>query len=57
MLQQSAADANAKVTSVVGAVQDSISKEAKGSLFADVQKVVTGQMTAEEAVIAALKLN
>jgi raffinose/stachyose/melibiose transport system substrate-binding protein len=56
-LQQSAADANAKVTSVIGAVQDSITKEAKGELFADVQKIVTGQMTAEEAVIAAIKLN
>lgn len=56
-LQQSAADANASVTSVIGAVQDSITKEAKGELFADVQKVVTGQMTAEEAVIAAIKLN
>lgn len=56
-LQQSAADANGKVTSVAAPVQDSISKEARGELFANVQKVVTGTMTAEEAVTAALKLN
>lgn len=56
-LQQSAADANGKVTSVAAPVQDSISKEARGELFADVQKVVTGAMTAEDAITAALKLN
>ncbi len=56
-LQQSAADANGKVTSVAAPVQDIITQEAKGELFADVQKVVTGQMSAEDAVIAAMKLN
>ena len=56
-LQQSAANANAKVTGVVGAVQDTISQEAKADLFANVQKVVTGEMTAEEAVESAIKLN
>lgn len=56
-LQQLAADANVNVTSVVGAVQDAISKEAKGDLFANVQKVVAGQMTAEEAVNSAIALN
>ena len=56
-LQQSAADANANITGVVGAVQDIITSEAKGDLFANVQNVVTGAMTAEEAVESALKLN
>ncbi len=57
LVQQSAADANANVTGVVGAVQDTITSEAKGDLFANVQKVVTGAMTAEEAVASAIKLN
>ena len=56
-IQQSAADANANITGVVGAVQDTITAEAKGDLFANIQKVVTGQMTAEEAVASAMKLN
>ena len=56
-IQQSAADCNANVTGVVGAVQDTITAEAKGDLFANVQKVVTGQMTAAEAVESAMKLN
>lgn len=54
-IQQSAADAN--ITGVVGAVQDTITAEAKGDLFGNIQKVVTGQMTAEEAVASAMKLN
>lgn len=56
-IQQSAADANANITGVVGAVQDTITAEAKGDLFGNIQKVVTGQMTAEEAVASAMKLN
>ena len=56
-IQQSAADCNANVTGVVGAVQDTITAEAKGDLFANIQKVVTGQMTAAEAVESAMKLN
>ena len=56
-LQQSAADANAHITGIVGAVQDGISGEAKTELFADIQKCVTGQMSAEEAVEAAIRLN
>ena len=55
-LQQAAADANADVTAVVGAVQDAIPATAKGDLFANVQRVVTGQMTAEEAVTSAMQL-
>lgn len=57
LIQQSAADANVNITGVVGAVQDTISGEAKSDLFANIQKVVTGQMTAAEAVESAMRLN
>ena len=57
LLQQSAADANAAITGIVGAVQDTISSEAKGDLFGNIQNVVTGKMTAEEAVASAIALN
>lgn len=56
-LQQSAADANANITGVVGAVQDAITSEAKTDLFGNVQNVVTGAMTAEDAVASAVALN
>ncbi len=56
-LQQSAAETNASITGIVGAVQDMISGEAKSELFADIQRCVTGQMSAEEAVAAAIRLN
>ena len=56
-LQQSAADANAKITAVAGAVQDLLTAEARGDLFANVQNVVTGKMTAEDAVASAIALN
>ena len=56
-LQQSAAAANANITGVVGAVQDTVSKECKADLFRNIQSVVTGQMTAEEAVASAIALN
>lgn len=56
-LQQSAADANAYVTEVNGAVQDTITSEAKTDLFANVQNVVTGNMTPEEAIVSAIALN
>ena len=56
-IQQSAAACNANITGVIGAVQDTITAEAKGDLFANIQKVVTGQMTAAEAVESAMKLN
>lgn len=56
-LQQSAADANGKITGVVGAVQDTITGECKGDLFGNIQNVVTGAMTAEAAVESAIKLN
>ena len=57
ILQQSAADANAAITGIVGAVQDTITPEAKGDLFGNIQNVVTGKMTAEEAVASAIALN
>lgn len=56
-LQQTAADVNAQITGVIGAVQDTITGEAKADLFGNIQKVVSGQMTAEEAVASALALN
>ena len=56
-LQQSAAEANANITAIAGAVQDSLTAEARGDLFANVQNVVTGKMTAEEAIASALALN
>ena len=56
-LQQSAADANANITAIAGAVQDSLTAEARGDLFANVQNVVTGKMTAEDAVASAIALN
>ncbi len=56
-LQQSAADANANITAIAGAVQDSLTAEARGDLFANVQNVVTGKMSAEDAIASALALN
>lgn len=56
-LQQSAADANANITGVAPAVQDAISGEAKTELFTNIPKVVTGQMSAADAVEAAMRLN
>ena len=56
-LQQSAADANANITAIAGAVQDSLTAEARGDLFANVQNVVTGKMSAEDAVASAIALN
>ena len=56
-LQQSAADANASITAIAGAVQDGLTAEARGDLFANVQNVVTGKMSAEDAVASAIALN
>lgn len=57
LLQQSAAQTNADITGVIGAVQDTISGDARAVLFASIPKVVTGKMTPQEAVEAAMKLN
>lgn len=56
-LQQAAADANANITGVIGAVQDTVTGECKADLFGNVQNVVTGKMTAEDAVNSAIALN
>ena len=56
-IQQTAAETNAHITGIVESVQDAISIEAKSELFADIQKVATGQMSAEAAVEAAIQLN
>ncbi len=56
-LQQSAADANANITAIAGAVQDLLTAEARGDLFANVQNVVTGKISAADAVASALALN
>ena len=45
------------VTAIVGAVQDLLTAEARGDLFANVQNVVTGKMSAEDAVASAIALN
>ena len=56
-LEHSAAETNAQLTRVSLAVQDAISAEAKSTLFTNIQKVVTGQMTAEQAVTLAIQRN
>ena len=56
-LQQSAADANANITAIAGAVQDTITGEAKADLFGNIQNVVTGKLAAADAVAAAIALN
>lgn len=56
-LEQSAADCNAALTGVVGAVQDRMSAAAKDYLFSNIRRVVTGKVTPEKAIEAALKLN
>ena len=56
-LQQSAADANNNISGITGAVQDTITSECKTDLFANIQHVVTGEMTAEEAIASAIALN
>ena len=56
-LQQSAADTNGNVSAIAGAVQDLLTAEARGDLFANIQNIVTGKITAEDALAAALALN
>ncbi|MFA9379731.1 MAG: ABC transporter substrate-binding protein [Acetanaerobacterium sp.] len=55
-IQQSAADMCGGVTNIVGAVQDTLSSEARADLFANVKNVVTGKMTAAEALESALSV-
>lgn len=56
-LYRSAAQMNAAVTKYVGAVQDTLSGEARSSLFANIPNIVTGRMTAHDAVAQAIRLN
>lgn len=56
-LQQSAAQIRNSTTGIVGAVQDTISNEARSSLFANIQNVVTGNMSSHDAVEIAMRLN
>lgn len=56
-LQQSAAEIRNSTTAIVGAVQDTISNEARSSLFANIQNVVTGNMSSHDAVEIAMRLN
>lgn len=56
-LRQSAAETLAGAASLTGAVQDTISNAARSSLFSNIQNVVTGQMTAREAVEEAMAFN
>lgn len=56
-VQRSAAETNSQITGIVGAVQDTISSEAKSELFAGIQKCAVGQISAEDAVEAAIRAN
>lgn len=56
-LQSNAAETMSGSERMVAAVQDAISGEARGSLFANIQNVVLGKMTAHDAVEAAMQLN
>ncbi|MCQ2558119.1 MAG: ABC transporter substrate-binding protein [Oscillospiraceae bacterium] len=56
-LQQSAALTLEGTTGMVAAVQDSISSEARASLFSNIRYVVSGELSAQEAVELALQLN
>ena len=53
-LQKSAITMCAGATSVVGAVQDKLTSEQRGDLFANVKNIVTGKITAPEAIDSAL---
>ncbi len=48
---------NAAVTEYVGAVQDALSGEARSSLFSNIPNIVTGRITARDAVEQAMRLN
>jgi raffinose/stachyose/melibiose transport system substrate-binding protein len=56
-LQQSASEMCAGVTSLVGAVQDLLTSEARADLFANVKNIVTGGMTPADAITSALTIN
>ena len=56
-LYRSAAQMNAAVTKYVGAVQDALSGEARSSLFSNIPNIVTGRISARDAVEQAMCLN
>lgn len=53
-LQVSAIEMCAGATAVVGAVQDRLTPEQRGALFADIKNIVTGAVTPVEAIDSAL---
>ena len=56
-LYESAAQANGSATMFVGSVQDVISGEARSALFAAIPDVVSGKLSARDAIEQALRLN
>lgn len=56
-LQQSAANTMAATTQWVGAVQDRLSGEARSSLLLNIQNVVSGKLSAHDAVEQAMQFN
>ena len=56
-LQKSAAEANTSFTEFTEPVQDTILGEAKISLFYNIQEFIKGNITAEEVIEKAMKLN
>lgn len=56
VLQKSAIEMCAGATAVVGAVQDKLSQTAREDLFANVKNIVSGKMTAADAITSSLAL-
>ena len=56
-LYRAAAQVSEGTASFTGAVQDAIAGEARSALFANIPNVVTGKMTAHDAVEQAMRLN
>lgn len=56
-IQQAAAKMCGETTSVVGAVQDTMSPEARTDLFANVKNIVTGTISPSDAIASAIALN
>lgn len=56
-MTQTVIDMMKELTATVPAVQDKLTETARKALFADVQNVVSGKLTAEQAVQAALDKN
>lgn len=54
VLQKSAIEMCAGATGIVGAVQDSLTSEQRGDLFANIKNIVAGKITAADALAQAL---